>query len=99
MVSGWFQKNIEPRLAGCSFTYSSFSRGQFGDLEIVEVDAGRKLATMEFWSEGCLGIDVYDLDRDDQVMNALVPLEEKYRVGKAIERMINLMTSAGDGAW
>ena len=40
---------------------------------------------------------MYDLDRDDQVMNTLVPPEEKYRVGKAIERMINLMISAGDG--
>jgi len=99
MDSGWFQKNIEPRLAGCSFTYSSFSRGHFGDRERVEVAAGRKLATMEFWSEGWVGIDVYDLDRDDQVMNTLISPEENYLVVRVIERMVNLMTSAGDGAW
>jgi hypothetical protein len=41
---------------------------------------------------------VYDLDRDDQAMNTLLSPEERYLVGEAIERMINLMISEGDGA-
>jgi hypothetical protein len=41
---------------------------------------------------------VYDLDLDDQVMNTLLSPEEKHLVGKVIERMINLMSSAGDEA-
>jgi hypothetical protein len=94
----WFQENVKPRLQDCSFTYSSFSGGQFGDLERVELEGDRKLGTVEFWSEGWLGIDVYDLDLDDQVMNTLLSPEEKHLVGKVIERMINLMSSAGDEA-
>ncbi|WP_448093794.1 hypothetical protein [Pseudomonas lini] len=61
----YFNWYIKPLLKDCSFKYSSFSNGDFGDLERVEIDGRGKVGAVEFWSMGWMGVDVYDCILDD----------------------------------
>ncbi len=91
----WFDEYIKPRLSGYSFEYSKFIRGDFGDLERIELEGLGKLGTVEFWSQGWVGLDVYDCACDDQVMNVLLSPEEKGSVLREFERFIGVLTQGG----
>lgn len=92
MNSSWFDESIRPFLKGYSLEYSSFPDGDFGDLERVELEGFNKLGTVEFWSKGWIGIDIYDCALDGQVMNVLLSPEEKESVPQAFERFIEILT-------
>ena len=51
-----------------------------------------KLGTVEFWSKGWIGVDIYDCALEDQVMNVLLSPEEKDSVPQAFERLIQILT-------
>ncbi|MEE1926465.1 hypothetical protein V0R50_31085 [Pseudomonas sp. 148P] len=92
MDSSWFNEGIKPSLKGCSLEYSSFPNGDFGDLERIELEGFSKLGTVEFWSKGWIGIDIYDCALECQVMNVLLSPEEKDSVHQAFERFIEILT-------
>jgi hypothetical protein len=92
MNRSWFDESVKPLLKGYSQEYSSFSNGDLGDLERIELEGFNKLGTVEFWSKGWVGIDIYDCAFDDQVMNVLLSPEEKESVPEVFERFINIMT-------
>lgn len=48
----FFKTEVAPYLAGYELQYSSFSNGDFGDLERVEFERGDKLGTVDIWSKG-----------------------------------------------
>ncbi|SFQ23376.1 hypothetical protein [Hymenobacter arizonensis] len=56
----WFQNEIEPQLSGFSLSYSSFEKGDFGNLERVEFESGGLMGTFDFWSYGWLDLHVID---------------------------------------
>jgi len=87
----YFNNSVRPRLDGYNFTYSSFSNGEFGDLERIEIEGCNKLGTVEFWSKGWLGIDVYDCSLDDQVMNVLLSPEENKMVEGLFVRLLEIL--------
>lgn len=87
----WFKRDIEHRLSGYSLSYSSFLNGDFGDLERIELEGFGKLATIEFWSKGWLGIDVYDCCLDAQIMNVLLSPEERNSIAQEFEKLIKLL--------
>ncbi|KAA5841536.1 hypothetical protein F2A38_13380 [Pseudomonas chlororaphis] len=91
MDCSWFDENIKPLLNGCLLEYSSFSGGDFGDLERVEVEISNKLGTVEFWSKGWVGIDVYDCALDEQVLNVLLSPEEGESVPQAFNRFVEIL--------
>jgi hypothetical protein len=77
----YFIKNIEPLLIEYNLKYSSYSNGDFGDLERVIIDGKNKLAGIDFWSEGWLDIDIYDLSIDKQIMSIMLdPTEIKQQI-------------------
>jgi len=86
-----FNKEVGPLLKGYSVEYSTFANGDFGNLERIELEGFNKLATVEFWSEGWLGIDIYDCACDEQVMNILLSPEEKDLVPKAFEKLLGTL--------
>ena|GEM_PF-954640 len=92
MNGRWFEEKIQPSLKGCNFEYSEFIDGDFGDLERIELKGLNKLATVEFWSKGWIGIDVYDCALDEQVMNVLLSPEEKDAAYQVFESLIKLLT-------
>ncbi|MBI6898781.1 hypothetical protein JET64_18420 [Pseudomonas putida] len=92
MNSSWFNESIKPFLEGCSLEYSSFSNGDFGDLDRIELEGFGKLGTVEFWSKGWVGIDVYDCVLEEQVMNILFSPEDQGSVHQAFERLIEIFT-------
>lgn len=91
MNSSWFDEGIRPFLKGYSLEYSSFPGGDFGDLERIELEGFNKLGTVEFWSKGWIGIDIYDCALEDQIMNVLLSPEEKDSVPQAFERFIEIL--------
>lgn len=92
MGSSWFDENVKPLLTGFSLEYSSFADGDFGDLKRIELEGFDKLGTVEFWSKGWVGMDIYDLALDDQVMNMLLSPEEGESVFQAFDRFIKILT-------
>lgn len=84
----WFNENIKPFLNGYLLSYSSFQKGDFGNLERIELEGFQKLATVEFWSKGWVGIDIYDCTLDAQVMNVLLSPED---VGCAVKEFGNFI--------
>ena len=92
MDSSWFNIGVKPFLKGYFLEYSSFPDGDFGDLERIELEGFNKLGTVEFWSKGWIGIDIYDCTIEGQVMNVLLSPEEKESVPQAFERFIEILT-------
>lgn len=88
----WFNENVKPLLKGFSLEYSLFAGGEFGELERIELEGFNKLGTVEFWSKGWVGIDIYDCAIDYQVMNVLLSPEEAESVSQAFERLIKILT-------
>lgn len=83
-----FDQEFKPLLKSCALEYSSFPNGDFGDLERVELEGFNKLATVEFWSRGWIGVDVYDVALDQQVMCVLLSPEEMSLAPEVFERLL-----------
>lgn len=90
MNGSWFNEYISPFLAGCSLECTSLSNGDFGDLERIELEGFGKIGTVEFWSKGWVGIDIYDCVREEQAMNILFSPEEQGSVLLAFERFLEI---------
>ncbi|MFS0825188.1 hypothetical protein [Pseudomonas phoenicis] len=91
MDRSWFDERVKPILKGFSLTYTSFTDGDFGDLERIELEGFNKLGTVEFWSKGWIGIDVYDCVTDNQIMNVLLSPEEKEFVAQEFDSLIKTL--------
>lgn len=87
----FFKTEIAPRLAGYELKYSSFSNGDFGDLERVEFEKNDKFGTVDLWSKGWVGIDVYDSHLDLQLINLLLSPEESGLEKKAIDNLLRIL--------
>ncbi|QLJ63739.1 hypothetical protein HP437_00435 (plasmid) [Serratia marcescens] len=82
-----FINEVIPKLEGYTFKYSTFSEGDFGSLERVEFEGNGKVGAIDFWSSGWLGLDVYDMRLNDQILNQLMePNEEQYA---AIDELVH----------
>ena len=85
MDGSWFDESVKPLLKGFSLEYSSFA-------ERIELEGFNKLGTVEFWSKGWVGIDIYDCALDDQVMNVLLSPEEGASLSQEFDRFIKILT-------
>jgi len=86
-----FNEDVKPFLEGYSIEYLMFQNGDFGDLARVEVIGPTKVATVDFWSRGWVGVDIYDCRCDEQVMNILISPDEKSLLPQVFEEFINKM--------
>lgn len=86
-----FNEEVKPLLEGYSIEYLMFQNGEFGDLARVELISPAKVATVDFWSKGWVGIDIYDCKCDEQVMNILVSPDERSLFPQVFEEFINKM--------
>ena len=67
-----FDEKIRPLLDDYFLERTWFADGDFGSLDRIELEGCNKLATIDFWSEGWISIDVYDCLDEEQVMNVLL---------------------------
>ncbi|GFZ63485.1 hypothetical protein PSE10B_00070 [Pseudomonas amygdali pv. eriobotryae] len=86
-----FNKEVKSLLKGYAVEYSAFASGDFGNLERIGLEGFNTLATVEFCSEGWIGIDIYDCACDEQVMNILLSPEEKDLVPKTFEKLLDIL--------
>lgn len=86
----FFREKIVPMLNGYTFKYSFFPNGDFGDLERVEFEGAHEIGAVEFWSRGFIGIDLYDLNSDEQLICKLLgPDENKIEAIDNLVRILN----------
>ncbi|OCG38892.1 hypothetical protein A9G29_10115 [Gilliamella sp. Fer2-1] len=88
-----FKKELAPRLKNYKLTYSSYPNGDFGSMERVIIEGNNKIAGIDFWSEGWLDIDIYDLILDDQIMNILLEPSEIRQQNNAILKFIEILSN------
>lgn len=72
---------------------SSFANGEFGNLERIELEGLNKQVTVDFWSKGWIAIDVYDCQREQQIMNVLLSPEKEAFISDAFERLMTLLVA------
>lgn len=87
-----FNEVIKPKLTEYSFEYSAFASGEFGDLERVEFEGRDKLGTIDFWSKGWIGIDIYDCAIEEQILNSLTSPEEQELAETNFTMLVELLT-------
>ncbi|MBK5073440.1 hypothetical protein I2492_10900 [Budviciaceae bacterium CWB-B4] len=87
----FFKKNISPKLTNYTLKYSSYPNGDFGDLERVEVQGENKIGGIDFWSQGWIDIDIYDLTLDEQLINVLLDPNEMEAQEKAIYKFLKIL--------
>lgn len=91
MSGPWFNEHVKPNLKGYLLECSSFFNGDFGDLERIELEGFNMLGTVEFWSKGWVGIDVYDCTLGNQLMNVLLSPEERDSLPKIFEIFVEIL--------
>lgn len=73
----WFRTEITPRLLDYKLEYRSYKNGDFGDLEQVIIKSEKKEGSIDFWSLGWLGLELYDYEKDEHLVNILLEPEEE----------------------
>ena len=86
-----FDRELVPLLQGYSVEYSQFEDGDFGTLERLELDGFSKLATIEFWSRGWIGVDIYDCLMGQQLMNVLLSPNDVDLEVDVFQRFISIL--------
>ena len=76
----WFKKVIAPSLEGIKIKYSFFEKGDFGDLNRVEIEGNGKGGNLDFWEKDWIEIHLYDYNEDKELIHALLePTQDKER--------------------
>lgn len=91
----FFKREIEPMLGDYSFKYSSFPDGDLGSLERVELEGNQKIGTIDFWSKGFIGIDIYNIKLDDQQFNLLLGPDDE--PSEAIATLMSILNDKSVG--
>lgn len=63
-----------------AFNYSEFTEGDLGDIKRIEFESGFKVGTIDLWSSGWVGIDIFNIEINEQVLNILCPENEKNKI-------------------
>ncbi len=72
----WFKQEIEPQLLGYEVTYRYYEQGDFGSLNQVLFESKSKGGQIDNWGSGWLGIFLYDLKEEKELINVLLSPEE-----------------------
>lgn len=68
----WFKKEIAPHLTDYEIQYRFYSEGDFGSLTHAHFSSKRSEGGIDFWGSGWLGVDLYDYEKDELVLNVLL---------------------------
>jgi len=65
----WFVKNIIPLLKDKSLSVllRNFKDGDFGDLNQIVVSSGISEGIVDFWTDGVISVELYDMVKDNPI--------------------------------
>ncbi|RVU02383.1 hypothetical protein EOD41_00125 [Mucilaginibacter limnophilus] len=90
----WFKQEIEPQLFNYEVSYRYFEQGDFGSLTQVGFEGKDKGGQIDYWGLGWLGIFLYDLNKEEELINVLLSPEEIEQsdewFGKLVEHLTDL---------
>ncbi|GGN10702.1 hypothetical protein GCM10010967_53230 [Dyadobacter beijingensis] len=87
----WFKIEIEPTLHDYDIEYRFFENGDFGTLNQVVINSTKKGGGIDFWEFGWLGIDLYDYEKEELLLNVLLEPHEYNEKEKALKKFIYLL--------
>ena len=59
-------------------TYRNYKNGDFGDLNQIIIESKILGGGIDFWSSGWLEIELYDYEKERQIINVLLEPTEEY---------------------
>ena len=74
----WFKREVVPNLLEYDIMFRRYQNGDFGDLEQVLFESKQKGGGIDFWSSGWLGIELYDYEKEELLLNVLLEPTEEY---------------------
>jgi hypothetical protein len=86
--SKWFRENLEVALIGYEFNCRKFPNGDFGSLDQVEIENERFQGSIDYWESGHLGIHLWDLQNEEEVMNVMVAPDRPFAKEAAITTLL-----------
>lgn len=89
----WFRDNIVPALGKYKIEYSFFENGDFGDLNRIEFEGCGKGGNIDFWQKKWLEIHLYDYQKDQELIHALLKPEEELEQVEKIKELQELLLS------
>ena len=87
----WFKKELAPCLHGYALEYRFFSEGDFGTLNQVIFSSGAKEGQIDFWGLGWVGIYLFDIQNQKEIMNVLIKPEETERLEESFRKFKSLV--------
>lgn len=88
----WFKKEFIPLIQEYyELEYSSFSDGDFGNLERIEFEGKGKGGNVDFWSLGWLNIHLVDYISGNELLNVLIEPclnEEKEKAFNILQKLL-----------
>ncbi len=87
----WFKQVIAPTIKGYEIKYRFYENGDFGPLNQVILDSPKKSGGIDFWGLGWLGVDLFDYERDEQLINILLTPNQKQEQDDALKHLQELL--------
>ena len=87
----WVKKDLIPLLVDYDIECDYFSEGDLGSLHAVTFESPKRGGYIHFWGLGWFVVNVYDYEKDEDVLNVL--LEDNERDGQAelLERLKKIL--------
>jgi hypothetical protein len=87
----WFRKTIAPYLKNYKIDYRTYSEGDLGGLDQVQVNSKEKGGNVDFWGLGYLGIFLWDYQKDEEIMNVLLDPNQEQEKDNAFKDFQNFL--------
>ena len=87
-----FIEEIEPKMIGYEIVYKDFEEGDFGILEQIEFNSDNIGGNIDFWSQGWLGIFLWDYKNEIEILNTLNEPSEGDNKKENFEKMKKIIT-------
>ena len=88
---GWVQKNLIPHLIDYTIECNYYSEGDFGSLYAITFESSQKGGYIHFWGSGWFGVDVYDYEKDEEVLNVLLEDNEIEDQDQLLEKLKKIL--------
>lgn len=87
----WFKETVSPMLSEYDIVYHLPEKGDFGDLERVELEGNEKGVTIDFWSSGWLNLHAVDYKTEDELLNVLLEPEQHLEKELFFNKLLQLL--------
>ena len=79
---GWVQKNLIPHLIDYTIECNYYA---------ITFESSQKGGYIHFWGSGWFGVDVYDYEKDEEVLNVLLEDNEIEEQDQLLEKLKKIL--------